>query len=606
MDEELLPQTESDSAMDMGPLAPQAELSDFLGQSVEAVQLDEEERAEFVQVAKRNMEAAIAAKAGYDERVAEWRADIAMIPFEPPYKGAPSIRTPTIRGRLDAIKAQVRASLEVDPFFSASPLSEDGARAAPAYEALMEAELRRTGSRRHLLWAAEEAVDVGTGIVKLGVRRRQTADGSDDYEIIARAIPIERYYAYPLGTDELEYINHFEVFQLPRHVLEEYAEKGIYDPEAVERVTSYAGEPLPDNIRLALGITDATQPDAAIALHPLVEVWMFWKGVRYQAVMHYPSSTLLMARRDPYPTLDTAPYFPIRSIPRAGSILSESVAGLISAFQKTNDAAYNSIMTMAQMHLSPPMVIFDDLFYKELMENKWTPGGRYRASKENPYRIIESNIPNFPLELLRLSDQMAEQSTFSNMQVPGLPVPGRRTAYEVNVVATAGTAKLRAIFLNIREDLNRVGEAFWQLLAYYRVETARVLDVYTGYKKLSVAVKEISMPTVNPQTGQVEELFIPSVYRDDVRWETSGGDTQTEKQMRMQNLQLAFQFVFPILPYVQQDSRLWNWAKQMLDNLNIPIWRDLIGSPPSQTSDTAYATALQQVQAMQQAKKVDE
>lgn len=522
---------------------------------------------------------------------------------DPPYKGAPNLRTPTIRGRLDAVRAQVRGSLEVDPFFSATPLSDDGAKAAPAYEALMEAELRRTGSRRHLLHGASEAVDVGTGIVKLGARQVVTLDGSPDYDIIARVVPIERWLPYPLGTDELEYVSHYEVFQLPAYMLRKYAKQGVYDPEATETVLSFRGEAQDSPALKILGLSDNTSPDENEELHPLFEGWFHWNDDRWMVVFHYESESLLLAKRDPYPVLDTAPYFPIRSMPRASSIVGESLAMLLASFQDLNDAAFNSILAMSQMGLSPPMVIYDDLFYQELMSKKWEPGGRYRASRERPYEVIQQAIPNFPVELLKLADQMAEGATFSNMQVPGMPVPGRRTAYEVNVTATAGMAKLRSMFLDIREDLNRVGEAYWRMLAYFRVDTAGVLDVYSGYRKLSVARQEISRQTVNPVTGRPEELFVPSAYRRDVRWETSGGDTQTEKQMRLQNLQMAFQFVFPILPYVRQDNRLWNWAKQMLDNLNIPIWRDLIGEPPSQNSDGAYGEALGQVQAMQQGAK---
>lgn len=577
-------------------------LPGFAIQTDEPVAMPEEQRSAFKVALRRNIEAARSARGDIETSLKDWRSALDMRDLEPPYEGAPNIRTPTTRGRTDAVRAQIRGSLDIDPFFSATPLSDDGAKAAPAFEATMENELRRSHSRKHLFYAASEGIDVGTGVVKLGVRQMPSADPTQpiDYMVVARAIPLERWFPFPTGTDELEFMSCYEHFVIPVHVLRNYAKTGRYDPVAAKAVEHYYSV-TPSAAQESINANDNTMPDDQERVLELYECWTHWNDERWMAIYHYDADELLVARQNPYPILDSPPYFPVRPLPRPDSIFGDSLSKMLKPFQDVNDAAFNSILAMAQMLLSPPMVIYDDIFYRELEIKSWEPGARFKAGQRQPYEIMTSATPQFPIDLLKLADQQAEQATFSNMQIPGLPIPGRRTAYETQIIATAGMAKLRAMFLDVREDLNRVGEAYWKLIASFRVQAAGVLNVYAGYRELSIAAQEITLPSTDPQTGAPLEIFVPSAFRQDLRWETSGGDTKTEKQMRIQNLQMGFQFVFPILQYVSQDVRLWNWAKQMLDNLDIPIWRDLIGEPPTQKNDQAFGAAMQQMQQMQNA-----
>nr|ASV43927.1 virion related protein [Hot spring virus BHS2] len=556
-----------------------------------AIAIPEEKREEFIGILRRNIDAARAAKEELDARVKVWRASAMCTRREAPYQGAPNVRTPTTRGRLDAVRAQIRGSLEIDPFFSATPLSEDGARAAPAFEAALEQELRTSQSRRHLLLAADESVEVGTGIIKLTVR--EVARGNTtDYRIVARSVPLERFFVYPPGTDELEYVSTYELFHLPVHVIRQYANAGKYDPDAIEKIEKYYSTRDTPAQEL-MGTTNATDPYTEERPIELYECWLHYEDKLWTAIFHYDSQTLLAARENPYP-LNHPPYFPIRPLPKTGHFFGDAMAIVLEAFQDINDAAFNSLLAWAQFALSPALIIYDDELYREMQNKKWEPGARFRAfTRDKAFDVLATASQPMAIDLLRVTDQMAEIATFSNMQIPGLPTPGRRTAREIDVVASAGMAKLRSMFLNVREDMNAIAEAYWRLYVYYRVESQGVLDVYSGFKKLSIATREINVQSVDPQTGAPVTLFIPSAYREDVRWECSGGDTQTEKQMRLQNLQLAFQFVFPILPYISQDSRLWNWAKQMLDSLNVPNWRDLIGEPPPTRNDQALAAGVQ-------------
>lgn len=535
---------------------------------------------------------AVGERAEMDEKLPKWRRIIAMeARREVPYEGAPDLAMPTIRGRRDAVVALLANTIDRLPFFVAKPRGPAATRAATVLEQFLNYELERTGSVYEILRAIGEAIDVGTGHIRIDV-----VGTGDDLRVQASFVPLEDIYVFPTHTDRLEYINVFERRRIPVWQLRAEAAEGLLDAEAVERVTQ--------------GLED-WRP---------VEVWVYW--VRHEGrlwTLYRAGGYTLRAEADLIPGLPHPPYIPIRAIRRAG-YYGESLAAVLEPIQDAVDAAVNSLIAEAEFKLSPPIITSHEGLYNALRKSEWGPGAIFLADgpiTNDTFQVLQFQLNPAAVSFVQLMDHFAEMASFANVQVPGLPDSRgyNRTATEISVVATAGTAKLKRMLRSITWDLHRLATTYWavlrhtvqgvrfvygdtQLVAvtdYAEDITLKVPDVEADLRTREMADRLLTYGFNLPpaQVQQVvaslpvatQELYIASVHRNDIDWMVNGGDTYPEKQMRAQALGQITPLVLQMLPAATQDRRIYNLLRMFLETLDIYNYQDLLGPPPDRVDN---------------------
>jgi len=557
---------------------------------------------DLIQTAEAARSLAVGERANLDERLPKWRSIIAMeARREAPYEGAPDLAMPTIRGRRDAVVALLSNTLDRLPFFVAKPRGPAAARAATIFEQLLNYELERTGSIYEILRALGEAVDVGTGHLRVDLIDR----GNGEYEVQAVFVPLENIYVYPSNTDRLEYLNVFERRYVPVWQLRSEAAEGLLDEEAVNAVTSNRHDWEP------------------------IEVWVSW--VRWQGrlwVLYTAEGHTLRQEPDPL-GLGHPPYVPIRAIRRHG-YYGESLAEVLEPLQDAIDAAVNSLVAEAEFKLSPPIVTSHEGLYNQLRSGELAPGAVFLAdgpvTPEN-FQVLQFQLNPAAVQFVELMDRFAEMASFANVQVPGLPDSRgyARTATEISVVASAGTAKLKRMLRSITWDLHRFAKVYWRVLTstvqgvrfvfgdrlvavtsaaddiYLEVPDAdldlRTREFADRMLRYGLAVPtELAAQIVANLPVATTELYIPTVAREDVDWAVNGGDTYPEKQLRAQALSQFLPLV-QLLPAATQDRRIYNLLRMLLETLDIYNFQDILGEPPDRVDNEVLQTLTAQLRA---------
>lgn len=561
------------------------------------------------------LDEARSARGDIDKKLPEWRKIIHMKPRrEPLYEGGPSFTSPAVRGRRDAIIAHIRNALDRDPLFVAVPKSPNAVEAVRPLEAFMDHEITRTHSREEILKAIDEAIDVGTGVVKVEV---VSVDRSgNEKEVRAKSIPLEDVYFYPTGVDDVRHASVFERFRLPYYVLRDNADRGFFDPEVVEQV----GKSIAEDRGNGNSMLDPTEFDWVP-----VELWEIWLRYRGQMtrIYYHESAGILNAMPEPYgPDFNRPPYEVIRVMPLQRNIYGESHIMLLEPLQDAMDAAFNA--TVAEMeHVASPVIFTSDPeLWQQLTDNEWGPGNTYLVNRPltpEVFQVIQHQLNPGTQQFMQLVDRFMEIASFANVQIPGLPTSGDRTATEAQIIASAGTAKLKLMLTNASLGLNRVAQLYWELLRRNRVRGLQAIFADEGFLVVGTVAADIEIP--NPEKDlearqfvydyltqqgippdvvsqvvaalppQTERLRIASVNDDRVEWRINGGDTIPEKQLRRQQMMQALQLV-SLLPAARQDRRVYELLKETLLALDIPNWKKLLGEPPDAINDDALREAM--------------
>lgn len=576
---------------------------------------------------KRQVDAALTAAKSARPRIEKdlpsWRRSLAMESreLENAYEGAPNLTTPTTRGRRDAVVAHIMQAIDRRPLFVAVPKTPDAGESIRPLEAFMDHELSLFDNRHMVLTGAVEAIDVGTGTLKTVVEEVDNGE----FTVRIESIPLEDIFYYPTGTVDMALVNTFERVRLPFYVVRYNAQQNFFDPQVVEVLGRALNSVNETAGQKQVGTTDNVGGDAPGEFDwkpvEIWEIWLRWRGDLIQ-VYYSEEAGILRAVPNPLP-VDRPPYQPIHGMPVLRSIYGDSLANLLASLQDAEDAAFNAILAEMEFVSSPVIITTDDELYIMLNDQEWKPGGTFLASRpldNSNFQVIQQQLNPGTLNFLNVADRQAEITSFSNMQIPGLPTPGDRTATEASIVASAGTAKLKMMLTHISMGIDKFANMYWEVLRHFRVRGLQVVFNDEGFLLIGRTKKTIEVPDaendlearkqiaelfsqmgVDPQMTQQVLLQIPpetrkvtvaSVVDDRVEWRLNGGDTIPEKQLRRQQMMEVLQIV-PLLPAAAQDRRVYELVKELLLAMDIPNMDKILGKAPDQINDEALQMALQ-------------
>jgi len=570
------------------------------------------------------LSAARSARGQIDQRLPVWRRALNLDERsrDEGYDGMPNLTTPTTRGRRDAVVAHIMQAVDRQPLFVAVPKTPDAAESIRPLEAFMDHELSLYDNRQMVLDGIREGIDVGTGTLKIVVEET----GNSEFAVRIDAIPLEDIYYYPTGTTDMALVNTFERVRLPYYVVRYNAQQQFFDAAAVEKLGTAMGSLNDTAGQRQVGTTDNVVTNNASEYDwkpvEIWEIWLRWRGDLLH-IFYSEEVGILRAVPNPLP-IDRPPYQPISGMPILRSIYGDSLTNLLSPLQDAEDATFNAILTEMEFVASPVILTDDDELYIMLTDQEWRPGGVYLTSKplqSKPYEVLQHQLNPGLLQFLQVSDRQAEVTSFSNMQIPGLPTPGDRTATEASIVASAGTAKLKMMLTHISMGVDKFANMYWEVLRRFRVKGLQVIFNDEGFLLIGRSKAVIEVPDaeedleartyiaemfstqLNVDAKTIAEVLmqippatrkvvVASVDDDRVEWRLNGGDTIPEKQLRRQQMMEVLQIV-PLLPAAAQDRRVYELVKELMLAMDIPNLDKILGKPPENVNDQALQGALQ-------------
>lgn len=548
-----------------------------------------------------------------------YRKIIDLQPKNPPYEGAPDITLPLTRAKRDGVVSHLTDALDVEPLYSAKPLTAEAASVAPIWEALMEKELIDSGGREQVLATVPESADVGTAI--LGWSIALNARGEP---VIQESLTkFENFFAYPVSVDDFTNASTFRFYKDPWFVLDRMVKQNLLDREGVDELRGGGGTG--ENLTYEEerdGNRDSEFSNEQ-ELHSLWECYVRWNGELWRVVFSERLNRALSAKRNPFrEAFDAPPYEPIRVMKKPGYVWGHAVPQLLEAIQKLMDNAENSRMAYNQFAISP-VIMADRMnpFTQQVRGGGLAPGMVIETMgppQANGVEILEFPAPQVTVQDMELAQRFADLATFTDFQMQGAPfASSRRTATEVRTSFNVGTLKLRSMLRDLREDLSRAARKRWALIELFKVKPAGVMQVYREGKQylladedldasyMGIALQQFQMAEgISPQemvdinrinnVYQLVDGSIPGVKRDDIRWQPNGSDVIPDKVAELQKLD-SFAPFLNFLGAAQQDGRIWYFLKLRLQLMGRHDWQKLIGEEPpnAQMEPNEFAQTMQ-------------
>ncbi len=604
-----------------------------------AVDLPEEQLLVFMARLRTALGSAKSRKTNLNTQAENYRRLIDVEPKQQvPYEDAPNITLPIIRSKRDGVIAHLADAVDVDPLFSARPLTAEASTISAAYEALMGRENSMAGTREVLLRAVGEAVDVGTGILGWSLARNE----SRELVIQERLVPFEMFFVYPRGVPDLTNAATFEAIRLPAFELERMMDEGLVDREvASDLLNLNPDDDNPDtNKRPSSGIgqqlhhekRDSTSDDVGDVEHQPIELWEAYirrKGVLFQVLFSESHPRPLIARKAwTQDIINAPPYEVFRIMVDSNQLWGFPMARLLHAMQSMADFSANTRIAYNQFALAP-VIAGNPLnpFVRALQESGGVKPGAILESIMpigDALQVVQFPKPDLTLEEMNLSQRYADLATFTDFQIQGAPfAAGRRTATEVRTSFNVGTLKIRHMLRVLRDDLARFAKKKWAMIDAFKVRPAGVVRVHRETEQFVIASQELNSRDVQdflqefilsrgaldptelqsslPEIAQIMKTLeatggiIPSTSRSDIEWVANGSDVIPDKMAELQKMTQFGQFL-PLLAQAQQDHRVWYFLKTVLQLMGRRDWKDFILDDPLTKNDAAVAMMQQQGQ----------
>ncbi len=452
--------------------------------------LPQKEEDELREIVDTYLAKATADKRTLEERARNWRRYIALERYrEAPYEGAPNITTPVIRQKADGVKAHLFASIDQHPMFVLDPRTERAQHATPYLETLMAVVMDATDSRVAVLQAVRDAVEVGTGHLKHTIIQ----DASGRQMPSSRYVPFEHLYVYPTTVTRPEYVNYFERYHEPRYSIRDKGQRGVYWEDRVEELLSSYSE------------TEMNDEEE------LWECWVRYRGDFYEVRYSKQSGIILSYRKSEWAEfLGRAPYDAVYIEPSQTSYWGDSISQILEGLQEVSDRAFNLELARGQFVMNPPILVnaSSPVYHHLRRMGMWEPGEIIPASNDPrlDIHIPMQNMNPFDMQLLQVSQRMAEEATITDMLIPGQAMGGRKTATEVNMITSVGALKLRNYLSAVAYALTRHANAKWSLIARYVVKNPNLAA--TSEFKWIVNGRE-TVPEQQNRLAQVQYLLNP-------------------------------------------------------------------------------------------------
>lgn len=459
------------------------------------------------------------------------------IPRKPLYEGGPDITTPLTADFVDGLRAHIKDAIEQRPMVAFTPegmgrTAEEATEVAPVYEAYLEREINRSGSRQKLANdMPDEAIIVGTAITKLGLSQH----GDEVFTQVSRLIRLENFFVDRVTVDDLRDVFCAYRYKERFYNLEDEARRGLLDPTAVEGLRSrYSSteDEVPEE-REKEFVEDAAYQEEN-ALHTLYCGYMKFRpqgsgeSILFECVYHEDTQTILAVRSNPAADAFNAPPLDlVRVGKQPGYLFGRGVARRLEAEQKIADRGVNNHLAMNDMAASPPVQynvnnpIAAKLAQSRVLEpNMWIP--TYGPPDKQDIHPI--TIPHNGLSIgeYELALSMAQRQTYTDESI-GQSSSTRKTLGQFRTEVAKGTLKLRLDLADIAYDMSAMLMKMWAMVVAYKIEPHGIVMVEPMGKLL--ASYEIDPREV--QAGIIEigsqmlmsgELTLDDAVELDERW----------------------------------------------------------------------------------------
>lgn len=611
------------SAFDFGDF--DAGFDDFLGGPAEgAIQLS---GADFERFRYRFMAAYESARGNMREIHANAKKDrevVRTLPRVPAYPGGPDITTPLTANKVEGVIAHMRDALEQSTIFTFS-VNGTGASAAeaaatvPLREQLLEREINLSGSRERILsQLPREAVTVGTGIAVLSLAQY----AGEHFVQIGQLVPLERFFVDRINVDDLHHTTCFYQYKERRYNLDEQAERGLLDAEALESIplTSQGESVDPTLDELENFFTDNTALAEENTVMTLVRGYMRFRAEGdvtrlYECVFDSGTRTILALRENPFrEAFDMPPIFLVRVGKTAGQLFGRGIPRRLEPIQKVSDNAMNTHLAVNNMAASPPVMYRNDSPFGAALKASGN-GGIYPGMliptlpSPNPsdVAILQDFVnPGLAMQDLGIARQLAGDATYTEEAI-GTASDPRKTLGQFNIEVQRGTLRVRTDMGDVAYDLAFGGRMYDAAVLAFKLAPAQIIEVTQGGKLLSldpIDTRDIEMQLAEIGEGMllsgeasmedlvlVQEAFntarltdgrIPYARRDDLVVSVRGTKIIADK---MGELQILMDVVGPLvtslIPAARQDEYANYFLRKVLWAAGLNDVDKLVPPPPN-------------------------
>jgi hypothetical protein len=557
-----------------------------------------------------------------------------MLPKTPSYEGGPDITSPLSANKVDGLSAHIRDAVEQRPLaaFSAEGVgktAEEASMIAPMCEAYMEREINQSGSRELLASdMAKEAAQVGTAIAEISV----TEIGDEMFVQFGKVIRLENFYVDRIFARNLKDVFCFYEFKERHYNLQDMADYGIYDSDAVKSLTqipSSSNDAISSEEETYL-FNESSSFSEENSLRTLIKGYFRFrpkgesKALIYEFVMDDGTKTYLSIRRNPFSAaFDAPPLTLFRIGKQAGYLFGTGIVRRLANEQKIADKYLNNHLALTDIQSTPPYLYRANSAFGNALERSGKrgifPGQAIPVMGQPNVRDVEmlqltpgtgNNLQN-----VEIANRFADMATFPEGAI-GSDSSGRKTLGQFQIEVQNGTLRLRADMADFAYDAAMALRMYWASIVAFKIDPGGIVEIYEGGKLLasepispenmSKYVAEAVRPLAS--TGQVDESTlvsfqsyfndlltnggVPGVKRNDLTISLSGtrviADKVAELQLQFQLLPTALQ----LFEYAKQDSYANYWLRSIITSSGFKDVDKRVPADPGATVDEAKRAQL--------------
>lgn len=428
------------------------------------------------------------------------------------YEGQPNLTTPLAMNKVDGWLAQAIEAIEQRPFgsFVAEGIgqpAEHAAQVAPVCAAYLEREINRGGSRELLARElTKEAAVVGTGICKLAMIQHPSGEWFAKPTTI---IPLEDFYVDRIRVSNLKHAFSAYRDRLPYYLIQEMADNGLLDRDAVQRLGALVTANLePTEAEREAGFhetSNAFQEENVI--HELFWCYMRFGSVLYEAVWAKQHKVLLAVRPNPVgDAFDHPPLGLLRIGKTPGHLFGRSIVRRLDAIQEMSDNAVNTHLSLNNLAASPPFVYNQNSPFGRLVESKrrLLPGigiPSLGSPKANDVLPLQFNNPGLALQDVGVAQTFADKATYTEEAIGS--TQSRKTLGQFRVEVQRGTMRIHLDLGDLAYDMSQILTMLWSMVVRYKVIPSGIVEVEEGGRFL--AAEEVTREEIE---GVMDELVV--------------------------------------------------------------------------------------------------
>lgn len=437
------------------------------------------------------------------------------------YEGQPNLTTPMAMNKVDGFLAQAIEAFEQRPLgsFVAEGIgqpAEHAAQVAPVCAAYLEREINRGGSRELIVRElTKEAAIVGTGIAKLAMVQHPSGEYFSKPTSI---IPLEDFFVDRLRVPNLKHAFSAYRERLPYYQIQEMADDGLFDLEAVERLGTITTAQLePTETERESGfqeLSSAFQEESVV--HELYWCYMRFRPAQggsaklYEAVWARQHKILLALRPNPVEeAFDHPPLQLIRVGKTPGHLFGRGITRRLDSIQEMSDNAVNTHLALNNLAASPPFVYNQTSPFGRLLESqrRLLPGvgiPSLGTPKANDVVPLQFANPGLALQDVGVAQTFADRATYTEEAIGS--TQARKTLGQFRVEMQRGTMRIHLDLGDLAYDMSQLLTMMWAMTVRYKVIPAGIVEVEEGGRFL--AATEISREEIEAvMDGLVVERF---------------------------------------------------------------------------------------------------